>query len=97
MTLPAFTAESRRVQHGARSAHAAIDRYSLPARRSAANPPAAVAAVDRWDRQICRMYGRTSDRYTDTAYYAGIGAQCILDCLIFLVVQGPKLFQISCQ
>ena len=27
-----------------------IDRYFLPVGRSAANPPAAVAAVDRWDR-----------------------------------------------
>jgi len=35
----------------ARSAPAAIDRYLLPAERSAANPPAAVAVVDRWDRQ----------------------------------------------
>ena len=33
------------------TALAAIDRYFLPAGRSAANPPAAVAAVDRWDRR----------------------------------------------
>jgi len=51
MTLPAFAAERWPLQHGARSASAAIDRYLLPARRSAANPPAAVAAVDRWDRE----------------------------------------------
>jgi len=50
MTLPEFAAE-RRVQHGARSAPAAIDRYLLVAERSAATPPAAVVAIDRWDRQ----------------------------------------------
>jgi len=44
--IPAFAAERRRLQHGARSASAAIDRYRLPARRSAADPPAAVVAVD---------------------------------------------------
>jgi len=49
--LPAFAAERRRLQHGARSALAAINRYLLPtgreqAGRSAANPPAAVAAFD---------------------------------------------------
>jgi len=35
-------------------AHAAIDRYFLPTGRSAANPPAAVAAVNRWDRRTDR-------------------------------------------
>ena len=50
MTLPAFTAERRRLQNGAHSAPPAIDRYILPAGRSAANPTTAVAAVDRWDR-----------------------------------------------
>jgi len=35
----------------------AIGRYLLPARRSAANPLHAAAAVDRWDRQ--------TDRHTD--------------------------------
>jgi len=33
------------------SAAAAVDQYLLPAGRSAANPPATAAAVDRWDRQ----------------------------------------------
>ena len=47
MTLPACAAELRRLQHDARIALTAIDRYILPARRSAANPPTAVAAVDR--------------------------------------------------
>jgi len=45
MTLPAFAADSRRLLHGARSAPVAIDRYLLPARRSATNPPVAAAAV----------------------------------------------------
>jgi len=37
------------LQHGARGALAAINRYLLTAGRSAANPAAAVAAVDRQD------------------------------------------------
>jgi len=41
---------------------AAIDRYLLPAERSAANPLAAVAVVDRRERQAD---GRTPDRYVD--------------------------------
>jgi len=44
------------------TAPAAIDRYLVPAERSAANPPAAVAAVDRRDR---RANGWTPGRYTD--------------------------------
>ena len=64
MTLPAFAAWDRRLLHGARSAPEAIDRYLLPGGRSAANPPAAVAAVDRSDRQTNR---RTLDRYIDAA------------------------------
>jgi len=47
-TLPAFDAERRCLLH---NVYAAVDRYLLLARRSAANLPAAVAAVDRWDRQ----------------------------------------------
>jgi len=49
MTLPAFAAERRRCT---RSAPTAIDRYLLPAGRSAANPQASVAAVDQpsWNR-----------------------------------------------
>jgi len=45
MTLPAFAADSRRLLHGARSAPVAIDRYLLPARRSATNPPVAAAVA----------------------------------------------------
>jgi len=66
MTLPAFAAERRRLQHGARSALAAIDRHVLSTERSAANSPAAVAAVDRRDR---RTDGRTPDRYADPAVH----------------------------
>jgi len=40
---------------GTRIALAVVDRYLLPTGRSAANPPAAAAAVDRWD-------GRTDGR-----------------------------------
>jgi len=46
-----FAAERRRLQHGVRSAPAAIDRYLLPAGCSTANPPTAVAAVDGTERQ----------------------------------------------
>jgi len=45
------------------TAPAAVSRYLLPAGRSAANPPATVAAVDRWDRQTD---GQTPDRYIDS-------------------------------
>jgi len=48
VTLPSIAAERRRLLHGARSAPAAVDRYLLPAARSAANPLHAAAAVDRW-------------------------------------------------
>jgi len=44
--MPAFA-----VERNACGAPAAIDRYLLSTRHSAANPPAAVAAVDRWERQ----------------------------------------------
>jgi len=59
MTIPSFAAERRRLQQGARSATAAIDRYLLPVGRSAANPLAATAALDRWDK---RTGGRTDGR-----------------------------------
>ena len=45
---------------------AAVDRYLLPTRRSAANPPHTVAAVDRQDR---RTDGRTLDRFIDPALH----------------------------
>ena len=48
VTLPAFAAERR---HRAASRPAAVGRYFLLAGRSAANPPAVAAAVDRWYRQ----------------------------------------------
>ena len=43
VTLPAVAAEHAGL--------AEIDRYLLPAGPTAANPPHAAAAVDRWDRQ----------------------------------------------
>ena len=68
MTLPAFAAEHRRA---CSMAPAVIDRYLLPAGRSAADPPAAVVAVDRWDRETD---GRTDARALHkrcSAYYVG--------------------------
>jgi len=67
MTLPAFAAERRRLQHGARS-------YLLPAGRWATNPPASVAAVDRWDRQTD---GRTDGHPTVTKTLLSIRAASI--------------------
>jgi len=55
MTLPAFATERGHLHeisiHSgyAAPAPAAVDRYILPAGRSAANPPHAAAAVDRTD------------------------------------------------
>ena len=64
MTLPASAAERRHLQHGARSVPVAVDRCFLLAGRSAATPPAAVPAGDRWYRQTDRRTdGRTPDRY----------------------------------
>ena len=54
-----------RLQHGARSYRSIL----RPAGHSAANPQAAVAAADRWDRQADRYLidGRRPDRYIDSA------------------------------
>jgi len=60
MKLPAFAAERRRPQHGACSCRSVC----LLTGRLATNPPGAVAAVDRWDRQTD---GRTPDRHIDPA------------------------------
>jgi len=46
-----------------RPAAAAVDRYLLPAGPTAANPPYAAAAVDRWDRQTDTR--TETDRQTD--------------------------------
>jgi len=51
MMLPASAAERRRLENDARSGSAAIDRYLLPAGHSAANPLAAVTAVNQQDTQ----------------------------------------------
>ena len=67
------------LQHGTRSTLAAIDRYILPAWRSAANPPAAVAAVDRWDaltdihlhRPCFAYYASTTNNHTHTHPFNG--------------------------
>ena len=58
---------------------AAVDLYLLPARRSAVNPPAIVAAVDRWetDRRTDR---RTLDRYIDPATHTVRAASVITSC-----------------
>jgi len=60
--LPAFAAERLAAVTSLlldAQRRAAIDRYFLPTRRSAANSPHATAAVDRWDRQTD---GRTDTR-----------------------------------
>jgi len=60
------------MKRGAKAPAPAIDRYLLPAGRAAANPPAAVAAVDRWDGQTGR--GQTDNRPFHrpySAFYAG--------------------------
>jgi len=73
VTLPAFAAERRAAAGLLLSAGACCTTIAarlqlhidlLHAGCSAANPPHAAAAVDRWDRQIDR---RTLDRYTDPA------------------------------
>jgi len=45
--------------------HAAIGRRILPSERSAANAPAALAAVDRWDRQTDRRTNAFVPRNAD--------------------------------
>ena len=78
MTLSAFAAERRRLQHGARSAPAAIDLYLLLAGRSAANPPAAFATVDQWVRRTDR---RTDAGPLNPAPHT-MQASSIKDCLL---------------
>ena len=54
MTLLAVAAERAAVRRGVdveRPPPAAVDRYLLPARRSAANPPQRRAEGESWDRQ----------------------------------------------
>ena len=55
------------LQHGARSAPSAIDLYCLPAGRSAENSPAAVAAVAAVDRRDRQTDGRTLNQCIDPA------------------------------
>ena len=67
VTLLAFAAERRAATTptaAGRPVAAADDRYFLPARRSAANPPHTMAVVEWWDRQIDgQADGRTLDRF----------------------------------
>jgi len=48
------------------TAPAAVDRYILPAERSATNPLAAVAAVDRVDRTLLKESSAAVDRVDRT-------------------------------
>jgi len=69
VTLLAFAAERRAAAPlllAGRPAAAAVDRYLLPARRSAANSPHAAVAVEWWDGQTdARPFRRSC-----SAYYA---------------------------
>jgi len=64
ITLLAFAAEHRTARAArltcSQACCAANDRYLLPARHSAANPPHAAAVVDQWDRHML-------DRFIDPA------------------------------
>jgi len=62
MTLPAFAAERRAAAPLLLGAwvRTAVGRYIQSAQRSAANPPHAAAAVERWDRQLNRLWYRRS-------------------------------------
>jgi len=62
VTLPAFDVARAPApaQHGSHWAPAAIDRYLLPAGRSAANTLTAVVAVNRWDRRRTDTDGRST-------------------------------------
>ena len=73
MTLPAFAAERRAAAPLLlTTASAAIDRYLLPAGRTAANPQRRSAAGELWDR---RTDGRTDDRYIDPAAHTTVCEQ----------------------
>ena len=63
MTLPAFAAVRRGAVAAERLRLLSID-LLLPVGRSAANPPHAAPAAERWDRQTV---GRTLGRFTDPA------------------------------
>jgi len=69
---PVFVAERR---HACSTTPAVIDRHVLPMWRSAANPLAAVAAVNQRDRWTDR---RTHDSYTDPALHTGSVINLIL-------------------
>jgi len=74
MTLPAVAVERGRLLTAisidswyAAPAPAAVDRYLLPAGRSATNPPV-LPSIDGTDRQTD---GRTLDRFIDPVTHAG--------------------------
>jgi len=79
------------LQHGACSAPAAIDLYCLPAGRSAANSPTAVAAVDRRDRQTD---GRTLNQCIDPARAASAKS---VSCRNVCVSLGGASYFEPCQ
>ena len=64
VTLPAFAAQRRRLQNDACSTITALCRYLLPTGSSAANPPAAADAVDRWDKWTDRQLTITQTLHT---------------------------------
>ena len=95
MTLLAFAAERRAA--AAPAVQQSMDVCCLPAGPTAANPPHAAAAVDRWDRQTD---GRTPYRYTDSAtcYVSTVnnGHKCILNSYtshFIQLFQFAKLFE----
>ena len=90
-----------RPQYGACSAPAAVDRYLLLAWRWAANPPAVVAAVDRWDRQTDGpLYRPRTDLQQLDPLFCYILLNCIIitiDCYLTNVVGSIAcLFSIHC-
>ena len=73
MTLLAFAAERRAVEH---PAAAVVDRYLLLAGPTAANPLQRRATMGKTDRQT---NGRTTYRYIDpAAYYVSSVIKCIV-------------------
>ena len=65
---------------------AATDQYLLPTGCSAANLLAAIAVVDRWDRQ---MDGQTLDRYIDPAPHAMQAASITQKTIMLAAITQP--------
>jgi len=88
--LSAFAAESRRLLHGARTCRLIV----LPARRSAANPPAAVAAVDRWeDRRTLKSsaYSASSVKKTMTTKKKSVASRNICRAAFAIHANATRL------